>query len=232
MGICAIWGPPQSGKTTLAVNLAYAISRGDKSVCLISPKTFSELSMLLGVRITEEHSLRTALQCRESVQQTAFRVDDLFFVLTAPVTGDILDDNYSGEQVKSLLEQARITYDLVIVDCPSGPTNLLAAWSLNKAGTVIMTFGGRLSCAMWYNANKRALAATRRKAVYVASQVTTDFDLDAMFKYLECAPEIRFPCIPDAALRQNESRLLFGLPGKTGRAYSRAINKLCEVITR
>lgn len=134
MGICAIWGAPQSGKTTLAVNLAYAISRGDKSVCLISPKTFSELSVLLSVKITEEHSLRTALQGRESIKQIAFRVDDLFFVLTAPVTGDLLDDNYTSEQAKSLLEQARITYDIVIVDCPSEPNNLLAAWALNKAG--------------------------------------------------------------------------------------------------
>lgn len=58
MSICAIWGAPQSGKTTLALNLAYGISRGDKTVCLISPVEYSELSALLGVKIPVEQSLR------------------------------------------------------------------------------------------------------------------------------------------------------------------------------
>ena len=62
MGIYAIWGAPQSGKTTLAVNLAYAISKGDKTVCLISPESYSELSAILGIKIPEEHSLRAALR--------------------------------------------------------------------------------------------------------------------------------------------------------------------------
>ena len=61
MGICAIWGAPRAGKTTLAVNLAYGISRGDKTVCFISPVDYSELSALLNVKIPEEHSLRAGV---------------------------------------------------------------------------------------------------------------------------------------------------------------------------
>lgn len=232
MGICALWGAPQSGKTTLAVNLAYGISRGDKSVCLISPKTYSELSALLGVKITEEHSLRTALQGYEGIKQTAFKVDDLFFVLTAPVTGEFLDDNYSSQQAKSLLEQARITYDMVIVDCPAEPNNLIAAWALNRSDTVALVLGGRLSCVMWHTANKRALTALRDKAICISSEVTSDFDYDGMFKHLKCQPEIRVPYIPEAQLLQNDKRLLIQLPGKKGRMYSKAIADLHEVIAR
>jgi MinD-like ATPase involved in chromosome partitioning or flagellar assembly len=230
MGICAIWGAPQSGKTTIAVNLAYAINRGDKTVCLISPKTYSELSVLLGVKITEEHSLRVALQGRESIRQTVFKVDELFFVLTAPVTGDLLDDNYTSEQAKSLLEQARITFDVVIVDCPSDTNNLLAAWSLNKADSVVLAFGGHLSCVMWNKANKRALQAIQNKVIYVSSAVTSDFDYEGMFKLLKCTPDIKIPYIPEAPLMHSEKRLLVQLPGKKGRAYSRAINELYGVI--
>ena len=230
MSICAIWGAPQSGKTTIAVNLAYAISRGDKTVCLISPKTYSELSVLLGVKITEEHSLRVALQGRESIRQTVFKVDELFFVLTAPVTGDILDDNYTSEQAKSLLEQARITFDIVIMDCPSNTNNLLAAWSLNKADTVVLTFGGHLSGIMWHKANKRAWQAIQNKAIYVSSAVTSDFDYEGMFKLLKCTPDIKIPYIAEAPLLHNGKRLLVQLPGKKGRAYSKAINELYGVI--
>ena len=38
MGINAVWGPPQSGKTTMAIDLAFALSRGGQSVLLISPE--------------------------------------------------------------------------------------------------------------------------------------------------------------------------------------------------
>jgi septum formation inhibitor-activating ATPase MinD len=232
MGICAIWGAPQSGKTTLAVNLSYAASRGDQSVCLISPKTFSELSVLLGVKITEEHSLRTALQGRESIRQTAFKVDDLFFVLTAPVTGDLLDDNYSSELAKSLLEQARVTYDVVIVDCPSEPHDLLAAWSLNKADTVILVLSGSLSCVMWHAANNRALQTIQNKIIYVSSAVSSDFDYEGMFTVLKCKPDFRIPYISEAPLLHNENKLLLQLPGKKGRAYTKAINDLYGVIRK
>lgn len=232
MGICSIWGAPQSGKTTLAVNLAYAISRGDKTVCLISPKTYSELSVLLGVKITEEHSLRTALQGRESIRQNVFKVDDLFFVLTAPVTGDILDDNYTNEQAKSLLEQARITFDFVIVDCPSEPHNLLAAWAMNKADSVVLAFGGRLACVMWHRANERALQAIQNKTVYVTSAVISDFDYEGMYKVLKCIPDIKIPYISEAPLLHNERRLLVEFPGKKGKAYLKAIMELYGVIMK
>ena len=188
--------------------------------------------MLLSVKITEEHSLRTALQGRESIRQTAFRVDDLFFVLTAPVTGDLLDDNYTSEQAKSLLEQARITYDIVIVDCPSGPNNLLAAWALNKADTVVLTYGGRLSCIMWHTANKRALQAIQRKIVNVSSEVTSDFDYEGMQKTLKCTPDVKIPYISESPLLFSENKLLVQLPGKKGRLYSKAINDLYGVINK
>ncbi|NMA25547.1 MAG: CpsD/CapB family tyrosine-protein kinase [Clostridiales bacterium] len=230
MGICAIWGAPQSGKTTLAVNLAYTISRGDKTVCLISPKTYSELSALLGVKITEEHSLRAALRGTENIKQTVFKVDELFYVLTAPVTGDLLDDHYTSDQARSLLEQARMTFDIVIVDCPSDTNNLFAAWSLNKAETVILTYGGRLSCAMWHTTNIRALQAIQNKAVHVRSEVTSDFDYDGMHMLLKCMPDIRIPYIPEATLLHNGNKLLVQLAGKKSEAYLKAVNQLCGVI--
>lgn len=230
MSICAIWGAPQSGKTTLAVNLAYAISRGDKTVCLISPAAYSELSALLGVKIPEEHSLRAALRGSTGIRQTVTKVDELFYVLAAPVTVDAFDDDCSGEQVKSLLELTRITFDFVLVDCPSEPNNLIAAWSLNRADTVVLTLGGNISCVMWYAANKRALQAIQNKAVYVSSEIISDFDYGAMHQRLKCTPDIRIPYIREAPLLQNEMKLLYQLSGNKGRVYSKAINQLYEVM--
>jgi len=228
--ICAIWGAPWSGKTTLAINLAHAISRGNETVCLISPVTYSELSVILGVEITEEHSLRAALRGSAGIKQIVYRVDELFYVLAAPVTTDAFDDDYSNEQVKSLLELTRMTFDVVIVDCPSETNNLFAAWSLNRADTVILSLGGHISCVMWYAAHKKALQVVRNKTVYVSSEVTADFDYDDMHRLLKCTPDIRIPYIRDAQLLQNEKQFLFELSGKKGRAYAKAINELYGVM--
>lgn len=230
MGICAIWGAPQSGKTTLALNLAYAISRGDKSVCLISPVAYSELSALMGVNIPEEQSLKAALRGGAGIRQTVFKADELFYVLAAPTAADAFDDDCSGEQVKTLLDFARISFDIVIVDCPTENNNIIAAWSLNRADAVLLCLGGHISCPVWYAANKRALQAIGGRIIYISSEVTPDFDYDAMFKLLNCTSDVRIPYIREAVFLQNENKLLLGLPGKKGRAYSKAISQLYEEV--
>lgn len=230
MSICAIWGAPRAGKTTLAVNLAYAISRGNKTVCLISPVEYSELSAILGKKIPEEHSLRAALRGSAGIRQTVFKVDELLFVFAVPVTADAFDNDYSNEQAKSLLELARLTFDFVLVDCPSEPNNLFASWSLNKADKVLLCLGGNPSCVMWHKANKKALQAVRSKTVYINSEVMPDFDYSAMHELLACKPDIKIPYMRDAALLQSKGRFLFGQSGRKGRAYSSAINQLYEVM--
>ena len=142
MSLCAIWGAPQTGKTTLAVNLTYAVSRGDQSVCLISPVAYSELSAFLGVKIPEENSLSAALRGSDPLRQTVFKVDELFYVLAAPSAASALDGDYSGEQIKTLLELARLTFDVVLVDCLSETNDLFSAWVMNRADKVILCVGG------------------------------------------------------------------------------------------
>lgn len=230
MSICAIWGAPQSGKTTLALNLAYGISRGDKTVCLISPVEYSELSALLGVKIPEEQSLGAALKGRAGIKQTMFRVDELFYVLAMPVSASTFDADYSDEQVRRLLDMARLTFDFVLVDCPSQPDNLLAAWSLNKADQVLLCMGGPISCVMWHMASKKALQAIRTKTVCVGTEVTQALDSAKLYKLLKCAPEIRIPYMKDASLLQSEGQFLFGQSGKNGRAYTSTINQLYGVM--
>ncbi|MPM17261.1 hypothetical protein SDC9_63649 [bioreactor metagenome] len=230
MGIYAIWGPPQSGKTTLAVNLAYAVSRGDKSVCLISPESYSELSAFLGVKIPKEQSLYAALRGSAGIRQTVFKADELLFLLAAPVTTDAFDDDYSDQQVKSLLELAQVTFDTVIVDCPAEPNNLFAAWSLNRSEKVFLTLGGHPSSVLWHGASQKALHSVSKKNVYVGSEVVSDFDYGAMYKLLNCTPAVRIPYIREAPVQQNNGRLLIGIPGKKGRAYRRALDQLSEVM--
>lgn len=230
MRIYAIWGAPQTGKTTLAVNLAYAVSRGDQSVCLISPVAYSELSAILGIKIPEENSLGAALR-GAPLRQTVFKADELFYVLAAPSTASALDGDYSGEQVRTLLELARLTFDVVLVDCLSETNDLFSAWALNRADKVLLCAGGHVSGVLWHRANKKALQAAQGKTVYVGSEIIPGLDYAAMYKLLKCTPDIKIPYIREAPLFQNERRFLFSLSGKRGRAYAGAINKLYEAVS-
>lgn len=230
MSICAIWGAPQTGKTTLAVNLAYAVSRGDQSVCLISPVAYSELSAILGVKIPEGNSLGAALR-GAPLRQTVFKADELFYVLAVPSAASALDSDYSGEQVKTLLELARLAFDLVLVDCLSETNDLFSAWALSRADKVLLCAGGHVSGVLWHRANKKALQAEQGKTVYVGSEIIPGLDYAAMYKLLKCTPEIKIPYIREAPLFQNERRFLFALSGKRGWAYAGAINKLCEAVS-
>lgn len=230
MSVCAIWGAPQTGKTTLAVNLAYAVSRGDQSVCLISPVAYSELSAILGVKIPEENSLNSALRGGAPLRQTVFKEDELLYVLAAPSAVSALESDYSGEQVKTLLELARLTFDLVLVDCLSETNDLFSAWVLNRADKVLLCVGGHVSGVLWHRANKKALQAARDKTLYVGSEIIPGFDYTAMYRLLKYTPEIIIPYVREAPLFQNERRFLFGLSGKKGRAYAGAVNKLYEAV--
>lgn len=231
MSICAIWGAPQSGKTTLSVNLAYAVSRGDKSVCLISPAVYGELASFLGLKIPNTQCLMAAIQGSSGIRQTVYKVDELFYVIASAASVDAFENDYTSEQAKALLTLCRETFDVVIVDCPSEPTNLLAAWALNMSDSVALCSGGQNSCVMWYAANRKAVQAITHKSVRVSCEMTSAYDYDAMYQLLECTPDIRIPYVCEAPLLQNECAYLYELSGKRGWAYARAINKLYEVIT-
>jgi len=182
------------------------------------------------VKISKSHCLQSALTGKENIRQSVFKADDLLYVLASPVSADAFADNYSSEQVRALLDAAKLTFDLVIVDCPSETNNLIAAWSLNKADIVLLCLGGHISCALWYETQKRALQTLRNKAIFVCSQLTSDFDYEAMFSYMKCTPAVKIPYVSEASVMQNEKALLYQLTGKKGKAYVNAINKLLEVI--
>ncbi len=158
------------------------------------------------------------------------QVDELFFALAAPTSADAFEDDYTGEQVKALLELAGSTFDAIVVDCPSGTDNLFAAWALNKSDAVVVCLGGQTACAVWHTAYGRAIQAVEHKAVFVRTETASDFDYGALFALLNRTPGVRIPYIRDASAVQNDAGYLYDLPGRKGWAYARAINELYGVI--
>lgn len=120
MGINAVWGPPQSGKTTMAIDLAFALSRGGQSVLLISPELYSELAARLNIRIEPEKSLVAAYKNKESLKQIVHTVDDLLYALAVPFDNDAFGEDVSEEVARVVIEQANNLFDVVTVVCAVG----------------------------------------------------------------------------------------------------------------
>jgi hypothetical protein len=103
----------------------------------------------------EEHSLRAALRVEAESGKRYIRWTSCFFALAAPTSADAFEDDYTGEQVKALLELTGSTFDTVVVDCPSETDNLFAAWALNKSDAAVVCLGGQTACAVWHTAYGR-----------------------------------------------------------------------------
>ena len=70
-----IWGASSTGKTTLALALSKALIAEGKTVLLISPEPYSELSAIWGVKVPIEQSLQTAIRTgnlKQSVVQKCY----------------------------------------------------------------------------------------------------------------------------------------------------------------
>ncbi len=232
MSLTAIWGPPGSGKTSLAIDLAYALSKGGNSVCLISPEPFSEMSALLGIKISKQQSIEAAFQATVNLKQTVLKVDGLLFVLAAPYYTDAFDAEASLSDVKSLLEETEATFDCVIVDCPAHTHNTLAAWALNRADTVLLLTGFRSASGLWNRAYQRAIKLLESRAVPVCVQGDGSFDYRALCRLEELNPAIWIPFYPDAEAVRRMRRTLYDSGGKVGKAYNAAIDELCNEVRK
>lgn len=228
MGMTAVWGPPQSGKTTLAIDLAYALSQGGLSVCLISPELYGELSAKLSLKISRDTSL--AAHKSKPLEQLVRSVGELFYVLAMPYDHDAFSEDISNPEAKQLLRQARELFDTVIVDCPSHTGSAIAAWALNTADRVLMMSGSHSTAVLWNNAYHRAVDAVENKTFHVCAQLQDTFDYSTLLTMLDVTPEVWLPHVPDAAMTQMQARTLYGQKGKQGKGYTQAIDQLCDLL--
>lgn len=239
MGIVSIYGPPGSGKTSLAVDLSFANARQGRSVCLISADPYSELSAVLQVQIGRKNSLPAAYQRPGMIQQIAYPAADLLYVLSVPMGNDIFSMSESSPAVKQVLAQTRSLYDVVIVDCPAYADSALAAWALRTSDRILLLTGCRPRDGEWHKTYRRATWEVISKATYICTEIRENFDYHALYSLIGYQPEHVIPHVPDADAIRDTNRTLYGvsagiLDGKAARTalqrYSEAIDKLKSVL--
>ena len=228
MSITSVWGPPQSGKTTLAIDLSHAFSQHGKSVCLISPEPYSEMTARMSIRIPRAKSLSQAYGAPGNLRQVVLEAADLLYVLAASWDTDAFDEEPASASVKELLRQAEEAFDCVIVDCPYGNGNALAARALNMSAKSVLLSGGNGVSAMWYGAFRRPIEALSDRTICVCNQVAGSYDYLGLCKLIRQNPEVFIPHYPDIASIQTMKHTLYGSTSKTGREYTESLDRLIE----
>lgn len=228
MSIHTVWGPPQSGKTTLAVDLAFALSAHNQSVLLISPEQYSELSARLNIKIPAERSLSAAYKNKASLKQIVCTADDLLYVLAVPYDYDAFGEDLPEDTAKAVIEESGKLFDEVIIDCPSHTGSVLAAWALSCADNVFLMSGATSAAIPWNTAYQKAVDTLEQKTMHICSQVNEAFDYRTLHTALDIAPDLWLPYIPNASMVQLLKRTLYQSGGKLGKEYSQSIDALCS----
>lgn len=232
MSVIAIWGAANSGKTTLSIELSYALSGANKSVLIISAEPYAELPVRMRVRVNSKNSLSAAYQSPGTLRQAVCKADDLLFLLSPQSGADVFSAEENTRLIKELLKQARDLYDYVIVDCPSNATSALAAWALRMADMVLMSAGCRSRDVEWHHSYRRYIWEVASKTLYVCTEITRYFDYDTLLKEIGAVSALHLPHINNADMIQETRRSLceasIGSGNKQSdiRAYQNALNRL------
>lgn len=240
MGIVTLWGPPNSGKTTLAIDLAFALTRNSKSVLLVSAAPYAELSARLKIRPTIHTCLAAAYKQPGALKQTVCQADELLYVLSANCGYDVFTAIEDPRAVKELLKQARALYDTVIVDCSATAFMALSAWAMRMAEHCIILTGSRSAAVEWHKSFRQALMQISTKLVYVCAEISRYFDYRTMMQAISLSdkspvnPIVTLPHINNADLIQETKRTLLDAGTGTGnrrsevKQYVRSVQILCS----
>jgi pilus assembly protein CpaE len=111
------------GKTTMAVNLGLALSRGENQVCVVDlDLSFGDVAITL--QLVPKHTIADAAESEDdldfSMLQTLLtRFDPSLSILAAPTQPEGRD-RISPNLVRRVIETLRSNFDFVIIDTPPG----------------------------------------------------------------------------------------------------------------
>lgn len=155
--ILAIWGGKHSGKTTLAVNLACALSeRGMLTGIISSNLIYGELQTFFGQTVPKGKGLFEALHAKNpNIGELFIACPDsknLFFLSVPTRYSGLLCDNVTLEDAEQMLNAAALVFDVLIVDGSTEINNPVSGVGLWLADKVLTLHRPSIAAQMWQTA--------------------------------------------------------------------------------
>lgn len=232
--ITAVWGSPQSCKTTVAVELASALSQTDNTVCLISASDYSEMPLRFGIKLRPEQSISFAFQLpQQTIRNCAYEVCPNLFLLAPAATDSPLSLLCTGGQAEELITAAAAMFNEVIVDCTSWTPNALTGNAISHCDDLLITISSKSSAYLWHTANRQYLSQLKKRSHIVMCQTSETYDSERLLQMIGCGtPEATLPFIAEYQNQNYENSgtlILKDSPsGGAARQYRREMNRLVE----
>ena len=238
--ILTVWGSPASGKTTVTMKMAAALSARKRNVAVVmcdaaapsiptvlAGKTIPDVSMgdvLTAPAITQELVLKHCIPIGKHPYVTllGYKMGENVFTYA----------EYAKERAVDMLVLLRHIADYVIVDCTSVLTdNVLATAALEVADQVVRLCGCDLK-ALSYFASYLPLIADRKFSPghHIKVLSATRPMLGATYDGLFGDVKYRLPYTPGVAEQGDGLKLLEPLSGRENEAYNAEIGAILQEV--
>lgn len=232
--ISAVWGSPQSCKTSVAAELAVALSQADSTVCLISSVDFSEMPLRFGVKIPPEQSISAAYQIpRQNIRSCVCEVSPNLFLLAPAAADSALSLICTGRQAEELLKAANAMFGNVIVDCTSWTPNALTGTAVSLCDYLLLTISSKTSAYPWHMTNRQYLNKLRSRSHIIMCKTSETYDYEQLLQNIGCGePEIVLPYMKEYTDYANSGQLILkdASKGKAARKYQNAMGHLVKTL--
>lgn len=230
--VIAIWGSPESGKSTVAANMATILADSGYMTCLLSASDFGRLQVFFGTAIPRGKGIISAVTSGRNVRESLIEVRPNLCLLEMDTGGDSVEAIITEEHVDTILRELRDQFTYVIVDCTSYKESIFTGYGLRDADKIICCVPHSVAGATWHISNRQFFTVLGPKTVYI----DTDFKLggtnfETVLESIE-VPKcmLRIGAVKSAYYCENNGLLIVHQGGREEKKFKQAIMQLIKIV--
>ena len=234
--IIATWGRSNSGKTTLAANLAMAFADRDKIVGVISSNLqYGHVQILFGQTIHDKHGIYRAIDDNDANGHFwKSGLHENVFLLSVPNEYCRMDfENVTLRQAEELIMQAASHFDCVIIDGSDDIGNPVSSVGLTMSDKVLLLHRPSIASCSWYASKREIIPLLRldEKILHIINAHDTSCNLGDYLGRANISVKLELPFIAEASTLENMGTLICSSDTRKSKEYNSVLNKIIEVIT-
>ncbi|KJR44810.1 hypothetical protein UF75_4804 [Desulfosporosinus sp. I2] len=235
--IVSVWGGGNSGKSTLAVNLACALSSHDRLVGLVSSNlVYGNLQIFFGQSISPEKGLFQVLhEDNPNIGEkfSEYEESKNLFFLSAPThyTG-LLCDTVTLQSVERMISAASLVFDILIIDGAGELANPVSGTGLWMAERIVTLHKPSIAAQMWHQGVEDFVRELHiaGKQIHVLQAPNGEFDDKTFQSMMGLSFAYELPFVKRAGELENAGTPIYFLHDRSCRRYGKVLEQIAEEI--